>query len=186
MNDDEQKLHPAYLSRDNSLSFLFEQQQVAVRLPETWFVLDGWSMSWRRCQSSHNPLAFIAALSSRFKFTSPRIRPGKDAKKCMKYTKYIYSKWLFSSVTDKEQHILMYSSWYNLYEWNFPAWAQRIPEIHDLFVYQKSSIRPLRKHYLKFWDKRMFSVINLRQSLPACSNIPTQHLMVFVGNLKLS
>lgn len=45
MNDDEQKLHPAYLSRDNSLSFLFEQQQVAVRLPETWFVLEGWSMS---------------------------------------------------------------------------------------------------------------------------------------------
>lgn len=50
-------------------------------LPETWFVLEGWSISWRKCQSSHNPLAFIAALSSRFKFTSPRIRPGKDAQK---------------------------------------------------------------------------------------------------------
>lgn len=48
-----------------------------VHSPETWLVLEGCSMSWRRCQSSHNPLAFIAALSSRFKFTSPKIRPKK-------------------------------------------------------------------------------------------------------------
>ncbi|KAJ0023830.1 hypothetical protein NQD34_003729 [Periophthalmus magnuspinnatus] len=36
-------------------------------------------MSCLKCQSSHNPLAFMADLSSRFKFTSPRIRPGKNA-----------------------------------------------------------------------------------------------------------
>lgn len=45
-------------------------------LPDRWFVL-GWSIIWRKCQSSHNPLAFKAVLSSRFKFTSPRIRPVK-------------------------------------------------------------------------------------------------------------
>lgn len=44
--------------------------------PETWLDLDGWSISWRRCQSSQRPRALMAALSSRFRFTSPRMRPG--------------------------------------------------------------------------------------------------------------
>ncbi len=57
-------------------SFKSKQEHVCIHVPDRWFTLDGWSMICRKCQSSHNPLALIAVLSSRFKFTSPRIRPA--------------------------------------------------------------------------------------------------------------
>lgn len=53
---------------------------LAPHSPETWLDLEGWSISWRRCQSSQSPRALMAALSSRFKFTSPRMRPGSTYK----------------------------------------------------------------------------------------------------------
>lgn len=63
-------------------------------LPDRWFVLEGWSMIWRKCQSSHNPLAFRAVLSSRFTFSSPRIRPVRDVQKMHRiYQKCFYRKY---------------------------------------------------------------------------------------------
>ncbi len=58
------------------LFFKCKQEHICIHVPDRWFALDGWSMICRKCQSSHNPLALIAVLSSRFKFTSPRIRPA--------------------------------------------------------------------------------------------------------------
>lgn len=76
---------------------LFAQHNIRhVCSPETWFVLEGWSMSWRRCQSSHRPLAFRAALSSKFKFTSPRIRPKYEDTYTSKYPYHVCVYYLFS------------------------------------------------------------------------------------------
>lgn len=65
----------------SSLPLLFAVAALlAPHSPETWLDLEGWSISWRRCQSSQSPRALMAALSSRFKFTSPRMRPGSTYK----------------------------------------------------------------------------------------------------------
>lgn len=63
-----------------SFSPLHRHRRCCLDSPETWLDLEGWSISWRRCQSSQSPRALMAALSSRFKFTSPRMRPGSTYK----------------------------------------------------------------------------------------------------------